>query len=178
MVIVFTAVVATACVHVDGDISLTMEGCSDRIARDIARHAIKEDRQMGRALVASPVDAVSLSAGKLGISMQELLTDAMVATGIHVVDVELRDRPIIKKGSGIICLSRNKNRLKKELAKADFVLVTTYIVGTRKVVFTSRLVDLKTGSIIASSTRSVYRSSSVDALIDDSQGVEKKLYEN
>lgn len=169
--------ITAACVHIDADISLTMEGCSARIASDIVDNISKE-RHAARVLVATPVDAVTLRAGRLGMSMQELLTDAMVASGMKVIDAGLRKKPIIRKNSGIVYLSRDKNELKKELSKVDTVLVTTYVICRRKVIFTSRLVDLKTGGIIASGTRSVYRSYSVDSLINDKKSIEKKFYEN
>lgn len=70
--------ITVACVHIDAAISLTMEGCSARIASDIVDNISKE-RLAARVLVATPVDAVTLRAGGLGMSMQELLTDAMVA---------------------------------------------------------------------------------------------------
>jgi len=170
----FVFLLFMGCTHMQMGYSLTMQGCADNIASDLSKRLDKSHRGIN-IIVASPVDAYRLKAGRFGISMQELLVGAMAERDMHVLDTELLQEPYITSAKGLVCLSRDARNLKTKY-KARAIVVTTYIVKKRDVVITSRIVDLKTKRVIASATAGLNRSTSVGDLLKND--AEVRLYEN
>ena len=170
----FVFLLFMGCAHMQKGYSSTMQDCADNIASDLSRRLDKPHRGVN-IIVASPVDAYGLRAGRFGMSMQELLVGAMAERDMHVFDVELLQEPYITSANGLVCLSRDAKNLKTKY-KARAIVVTTYIVKKRDVVIMSRVVDSKTKRVIASATADLYKSTSVADLLKSNSEV--RLYEN
>ena len=145
------ACVLSGCTHImlPGH-SGSLEGCADRIAGCIAGGL--EDSYKGiSVLVGTPVDAVSFAPGDFGLALQELLIGALAEHKVNVLDVQLMQEPYISCRDGLIVLSRDADRIKKEF-RAEAVIVSTYLVRGDEIVITSRAVDFINSDVIASTT--------------------------
>ncbi len=150
LLIILIIISIFGCAHIlQPNLTITMEGCTDRISLSI-NEAIDKSYKDISIMVASPVNATTLRAGNFGLAMRELLIVAMAKKDINVVDIE-------PKG-------------------AEAILVSTYIVRRNDVVMTSKLVDLKTNDVIAFVTTTLYKSASVYNLLNNQREV--RLYEN
>jgi len=148
--IILIVICISGCAYIlEPNLTITMEGCTDRIALSI-NEAIDKSYKNISIIVASPVDANTLKAGNFGLAMRKLLIVAMAKKDINVVDIE-------PKG-------------------AEAILVSTYIVRRNDVVMTSKLVDLKTNDVIAFVTTTLYKSACVNDLLNNHREV--RLYEN
>lgn len=149
--IILIVISISGCAHIlQPNLTITMEGCTDRIALSIIDETIDKSYKDISIMVASPVDANTLKAGNFGLAMQKLLIGAMAKKDIDVVDMGTKG--------------------------ADTLLVSTYIARKNDVVMTSKLVDLKTNDVIAFVTTTLYKSACVDDLLNNQKGV--RLYEN
>jgi len=161
------------CAHVQPNYTLTMEGSAGRIAQAIIKGMPPAYRGI-TMLVATPVEATTLDVGDFGLAMQELFIGAMTQKGANVVEVQLRKVPYISNDKGLIYLSRDATKLRDEY-KAGMILVSSYVKRKHDVVITARIVDLSNNDIIASATTALYRSSSVNELLEAKGG--EKVYE-
>ena len=168
-----TVLFLCACALVHPHYSMSMEAGADRIAGAIAR-ALPPEQLNVTMLVAAPVDATTLTTSRFGLAMQELLTTAMVRHGAHIAEVQLRKLPYISCDQGLVCLSREAANLKDEY-KAGMVLVSSYIVGRHDLIITSRVVNFKNNDILASATTTLYRSKSINNLLETQ--ADEKVYE-
>jgi hypothetical protein len=165
----------TACAYVQPNYSLSLEGGADRIAGAIVK-ALPPEQLSVTMLVASPVDATTLTAGRFGLALQELLTGSMTRHGAHIAEVQLRKLPYISCDQGLVCLSRDAGKLKEEY-KAGMILVSSYIVGQHDLIITSRVVNFNNNDILASATTTLYRSESVNRLLEITGNEHDKVYE-
>lgn len=128
----------------------SLEGCADRIAGRIAGGL--EDSYKGiSVLVGTPVDAVGFSPGDFGLALQELLIGALAEENVNVLDVQLRPEPYLTCRDGLIVLSRDADRIRKEF-RAEVIIASTYLVRGDEIVITSRAVDFTSNDVIASTT--------------------------
>ncbi|MEA2102695.1 MAG: FlgO family outer membrane protein [Thermodesulfobacteriota bacterium] len=163
----------SGCAHVQPNYSLTMEGAAKRLASYLASGLDESYRGMS-CLSACPVDAGTMHAGRFGLSMQELMINALTDEGVNVVDVQLRKKPYITCTDGFVALSRDASRLRDEY-RAGVILVSTYITGRHNIVITTRAVDFTTNETITSATTSLLMSPSIMDMLHADQ--EKRLYE-
>jgi len=120
------------------------------------------------------VDATNLTTSRFGLAMQELLAAAMARRGAHIAEVQLRKLPYISGNQGLVALSRDAGKLKDEY-KAGMILVSSYIVGRHDLIITSRVVNFKNNDILASATTTLYRSKSINNLLETQ--ADEKVYE-
>ncbi|MEN6473272.1 MAG: FlgO family outer membrane protein [Syntrophaceae bacterium] len=168
-----TLLCLTGCAAIQTNYSVSLEGGADRIAGAIIQTLPPEYLNV-TMLVAAPVDATNLNASRFGLAMQELLTGAMVRHGAHIAEVQLRKLPYISCNQGLVCLSRDAGKLKDEY-QAGMILVSSYIVGRHELIITSRVVNFNNNDILASATTTLYRSESINALLQ--AGDDGRVYE-
>ena len=152
---------------------MSLEGGADRIAETIVQ-ALPPEHLDVTMLVAAPVEATSLVAGRFGLVMQELLTGAMARRGTHIAEVQLRKIPYISSDQGLVSLSRDAGKLKDEY-QAGMILVSSYVVGMHDVIVISRLVNFNNNEILASATTTLYRSGAINELLKT--GGDGRVYE-
>lgn len=168
-----TVLFLCACALVHPHYSMSMEAGADRIAGAIVQ-AMPPEQLKVTMLVAAPVNATDLTTSRFGLAMQELLTASMARHGARIAEVQLRKLPYISGNEGLVALSRDAGKLKNEY-QAGMILVTSYIVGRHDLVVTSRVVDFDNNHILASASTNLYRSGSINSLLET--GADEKVYE-
>jgi len=170
---VSTLLLLCGCAMVQPNFSVSLEGGADRVAGAIVG-ALPPEHLSVTMLVAAPVDATTLATSRFGLVMQELLTGAMVRHGAHIAEVQLRKLPYISRDKGLAVLSREASNLKDEY-KAGLILVSSYIVNRHDLIITSRVVNFNNNDILASATTTLYRTESINALLQ--AGGDRRIYE-
>ena len=90
---------------------------------------------------------------KLGFLLSDTLKNSLLNKNIIVREVELgQDFRIGKHGFNM--LSRKQNEIYSDVENERFAVVGTYSVTTKRLILFIKLIDIRTGSILSSSTES------------------------
>jgi len=90
---------------------------------------------------------------KLGFLLSDTLKNSLLNKNIIVREVELgKDFKIGRHGFNV--LSRKQNEIYSEVENERFAVVGTYSITTKRLILFVKLIDIRTGSILSSSTES------------------------
>ncbi len=90
---------------------------------------------------------------KLGFLLSDSLKNSLLNKNILVREVELsNDFRIGKHGFNV--LSRNSSRINNQVIDENFAVVGTYSVTTRRLIVFIKLINIRTGTILSSSSAS------------------------
>ena len=106
---------------------------------------------------------------KLGFLLSETLKNELSAKNIIIKEVELSKNFKIGK-SGFNVLSRNAQDINSVIADERFAMVGKYSITRKRLILFVKLIDIRTGHILSSSTESVW----IDKEILKLDYVEKK----
>ncbi len=90
---------------------------------------------------------------KLGFLLSDTLKNSLLSKDILVREVELsNDFRIGKHGFNV--LSRNANKINNQVIDENFAVVGTYSITTKRLIIFIKLINIRTGTIVSSSTAS------------------------
>jgi TolB-like protein len=90
---------------------------------------------------------------KLGFLLSDTLKNSLLSKNILVREVELgKDFQIGKRGFNL--LTRNSNKINNEVIDENFAVVGTYSVTTKRLYVFIKLIDIRSGAILSSSSAS------------------------
>ena len=90
---------------------------------------------------------------KLGFLLSDTLKNSLLGKNILVREVELgNDFKIGRHGFNV--LTRNANKINNEVIDERFAVVGTYSITTKRLVVFIKLIDIRTGTILSSSSAS------------------------
>ena len=90
---------------------------------------------------------------KLGFLLSDTLKNSLLSKNILVREVELgNDFKIGRHGFNV--LTRNANKINNEVIDERFAVVGTYSITTKRLVVFIKLIDIRTGTILSSSSAS------------------------
>ncbi len=90
---------------------------------------------------------------KLGFLLSDTLKNSLLSKDILVREVELsNDFRIGKHGFNV--LSRNANKINNQVIDENFAVVGTYSITTKRLIVFIKLINIRTGTIVSSSTAS------------------------
>ncbi|WP_419767748.1 FlgO family outer membrane protein [Arcobacter sp.] len=90
---------------------------------------------------------------KLGFLLSDTLKNSLLSKNILVREVELGNNFQIGK-RGFNVLSRNSNKINNQVIDENFAVVGTYSVTTKRLIVFIKLIDVRSGTILSSSTAS------------------------
>lgn len=140
--------------HIDGatDFNSIIKNLVDESYEKIGKNLAKDDV----VLVSDFVNLDYLkNYSKLGFLLSASLKDSLSSKNIIVREIELgKDFKIGKHGFNL--LSRKSNEIYNEVENERFAVVGTYTVTTKRLIIFIKLLDIRTGAILASSTTSAF----------------------
>ncbi len=149
----------TSCVYKDIDgannfqsmLRALVESSSAKLNKNIAKNET--------VLVSDFVNLDNLqNHSKLGFLLSDTLKNSLLSKNILVREVELGNNFQIGQ-RGFNVLSRDSNKINNQVIDENFAVVGTYSVTTKRLIVFIKLIDVRTGTILSSSTAST--------LIDD-----------
>ncbi|WP_223294346.1 FlgO family outer membrane protein [Arcobacter nitrofigilis] len=90
---------------------------------------------------------------KLGFLLSDSLKNSLLSKDILVREVELGNNFQIGQ-SGFNVLSRNSNKINNQVIDENFAVVGTYSVTTKRLIVFIKLIDVRSGTILSSSSAS------------------------
>lgn len=151
----FYILLFTGCIHknIDGSnnfdslISNLVDNSSDKLKKNISRD--------DTVLVSDFVNLDKLqNHSKLGFLLSDTLKNSLSSEDIIIREVELgKDFTLGKHGFNV--LTREKKRINSEVIHAQYAVVGTYSITTKRLIVFIKLIDINTGHILSSSSDSV-----------------------
>lgn len=106
---------------------------------------------------------------KLGFLLSETLKNSLSSKDIIIREIELAKN--FKIGEhGFNILSRNQHEVYDEIVEANFAMVGTYSITSKRLIVFIKLIDIHSGHILSSSSKSVM----IDDEISQLENVPKK----
>ncbi|RXJ81117.1 FlgO family outer membrane protein [Arcobacter sp. F2176] len=144
----------TSCVYKDIDGANNFQGMLRALVENSYTKLEKNISKNERVLVSDFVNLDSLqNHSKLGFLLSDTLKNSLLSKNILVREVELGNNFQIGK-RGFSVLSRNSNKINNEVIDENFAVVGTYSITTKRLIVFIKLIDVRSGTILSSSTAS------------------------
>jgi len=145
----------TGCIHKNIDGSTNFDSLISKLVDD---SSVKLKKNLAIDDIVLVSDFVNLDKlqnhSKLGFLLSDTLKNSLSAENIIIREVELgRDFTLGKHGFNV--LTREKKRINSEIINAQYAVVGTYSITTKRLIVFIKLIDINTGHILSSSSDSV-----------------------
>ncbi|WP_375724991.1 hypothetical protein LXN10_06105 [Arcobacter sp. KX21116] len=150
----FLPLLFTSCVYKDLDGANNFQAMLRALVENSYAKLDKNISKDETVLVSDFVNLDNLqNHSKLGFLLSDTLKNSLLSKNILVREVELGNNFQIGK-RGFNVLSRNSNKINNQVIDENFAVVGTYSVTTRRLIVFIKLIDVRSGTILSSSTAS------------------------
>ncbi|MFP3982209.1 MAG: FlgO family outer membrane protein [Desulfurivibrionaceae bacterium] len=112
------------------------------------------------------------STSSFGRYLAEQLMTEFRQLGYNVIDVRKSRSLMLKKQTGEFGISRDSSELKEEIS-ADGMLSGTYVAGPEEILVNARILDNKTGRLLAGAVERIPRTPLIDKMLKRTSSAEQ-----